>query len=173
VEDAEPGTPEEYDSEEAGEPSLNDELNQLPPKVVELIADMYSELGELRAAVAAQQDTEPNEFTPAERTPLPEGTRRYWNEKYTEETLIRIPGRTLMIDGEKIYQPQLDIPFMKRIYTTSDPDEISFIENHEAFNVYIWRADDALPDLGMPGLSTGVRDSTSTPRGNPLAAPMG
>ena len=92
---------------EADEPSLDDELSQLPPKVVNLLADMYAELGELRAAVADQQAEDASEFAEPEHTPLPEGTARFFNDTYAEELVIRVPARNMFIDGVQVFQPQL------------------------------------------------------------------
>jgi len=177
--DADTGTPEEEvvyddayeDAVAADESVLEQELASLPPNVMAALGGLMEEVRELRAAVA-EQTAEPEAEFIAEPVALPEGTRRYVNWQYKEETLIMQAGRTWLVDGEKVWVPQKDVTFHGGLYTTDDPEEIEFLERHEAYGVRIYRDDSAVPQYTGPGLSTGVRDSGSSPR-NPLAAPMG
>lgn len=166
--------------EEAVEPAVEPEAS----------GNIKNELSDLQALVLAQNEMitrlgeQVAEFSktarPAEpkikggglAAPLPEGWRRY-AARFTELTLIRVPGKRLVINGEKVFQEAIAADFSGGVYETDDPDEIAWLESHPDFNVSFWQDDYAIKRHSTVEVQQGVRSVQPVQQARePLSAPM-
>lgn len=161
------------------------------PAAPEAAGNIESELSDIQALVLAQQqmiermgeqiDTLSKSARSTETVPkmkgqgpppLPEGWRRY-AARFTELTMIRVPGKRLVINGEKVFQEAVAVDFSGGVFETDDQDTIAWLESHDDFNQTFWVDDYAVRRHSMVEVQQGVKtvDQPKVAR-EPLSAPM-